>query len=142
MPSKPDASWFRRLCEQRDWSIRELARRCEIDNATMSRLLSGKQPPRIVHAEAIAAVLNVSVGEVLQRLGVNLGSRSEPPMPVTNEMRSQAESLAADLLESKDKASTVWAAALRAFMNMKRAEQAKLLGAELALQVQRRASRR
>lgn len=86
-------------------------------------------------------MLNVSVGEVLQRLGVDLGSRSDAAMPVTDEMRSQAESLAADLLESKDKASTVWAAALRAFMNMKRAEQAKLLGAELALQVQRRASR-
>lgn len=65
-----DKDWFLLRLEEKDKSVRGLARHMEIDPSAVSRMLSGERRMKMEEATSIAQFLGVHVKEVLKHAGV------------------------------------------------------------------------
>lgn len=61
-------------------SLEELAERCESDKGNLSRIFHQQQRPRVDALEPLAAGLEVSVYELLVRIGAVDPALDTPPM--------------------------------------------------------------
>lgn len=62
--------WLSNILEQRGWSYRELARRMDLDQARLSRTLSGKRKATIDFYKKLAEVLEETPETVLRLAGI------------------------------------------------------------------------
>lgn len=73
-----DTQWFKAVLAYKKTSQRQLAFKMDMDPASMSRILKGKQPMRMVEAEMMSNLLGVPLEEILFHAGLkSLG----PPHP-------------------------------------------------------------
>ena len=56
----------------------ELAEKAEVDRATISRLINGKQSTKMKTARKIAGVLRVEIEQVIEFEGILLPKKEEP----------------------------------------------------------------
>lgn len=61
--------WMTKQLIARDWSLRYLSEQTTIDVATLSKMMNGKRPLTLQHAEKIAESLNCSMNDVLHAAG-------------------------------------------------------------------------
>jgi transcriptional regulator with XRE-family HTH domain len=71
-------TWLAEQLQKRDWSMSELARRCGVSHATISRLISGNQNPSPELCREIARALVVPPENVFRKAGLL------PPEPDPN----------------------------------------------------------
>lgn len=67
-----DKQWFMRRLQERNRSVRGLARHLEVNASAMSRMLNGERRMKIEEANLIASFLGAPVEEVLKHAGVSL----------------------------------------------------------------------
>lgn len=67
-----DKDWFVHKLDERDKSVRGLAKHLDIDPSAVSRMLSGERRMKMEEANSIAQFLGVHVKEVLQHAGVSI----------------------------------------------------------------------
>lgn len=77
-PPNIDKDWFLNILEERNQSVRGLARHMEIDASAVSRMFSGERRMKMEEANLIALFLGVSVKEVLQHAGVAIDNDGQP----------------------------------------------------------------
>lgn len=64
--------WFKDQLEEREISLRSLARQMNMDPSALSRMLSGQRKMQIEEAREIAHFLRLPVSEVLRHAGVSV----------------------------------------------------------------------
>lgn len=75
------AAWLRsRMVELDIGSLEELAELCGSDKGNLSRIFHQKQRPRVDALEPLARALQISVYELLVRIGAVDPSAEEPPI--------------------------------------------------------------
>lgn len=70
-------AWLSNELEQRGWSYRELARRMELDQSRLSRVLSGKRKATVDFYKKVAEALGEAPETVLREAGI-LASEDDP----------------------------------------------------------------
>jgi DNA-binding Xre family transcriptional regulator len=65
-----NTEWFRNKLAEREMSMRGLARKIELDPASVSLMLRGKRRMTTAEANKIATILGIQVTEVLRQAGV------------------------------------------------------------------------
>lgn len=70
MQAKVNTEWFRAQLAEREMSMRGLAKKMELDPASVSLMLRGMRRMTTAEANKIANLLNVPVTEVLRQAGV------------------------------------------------------------------------
>lgn len=83
MPKEPiniDSDWFYKRIDAADMSLREVARKIDMDPTALSRTLRGQRRLQMGEVERLADVLSVTLDDVLSHAGVPIGQdRSAPP---------------------------------------------------------------
>lgn len=69
-PSSVNTEWFRTILAEREMSMRGLAKKMELDPASVSLMLRGMRRMTTAEANKIATILGVQVTEVLRQAGV------------------------------------------------------------------------
>ena len=69
-PSGVNTDWFRAILAERQMSMRGLAKKMELDPASVSLMLRGMRRMTTAEANKIATILGVQVTEVLRQAGV------------------------------------------------------------------------
>jgi transcriptional regulator with XRE-family HTH domain len=63
-------TWLAAELKYQGWSMSELARRCDVSHATISRIISGERNPSASVCTAIAKAFKMSQEDVLRRAGI------------------------------------------------------------------------
>lgn len=78
-----NTEWFQQMIEERFGSQRRLAKEMAIDQSAVVRILNGERRMQIDEAEQLADLLEVSLIEVLENVGVKFDSpRRRGPCPL------------------------------------------------------------
>ena len=72
MPQTIDKKWFLKLLDERQISVRGLARHMDLDASAVSRMLSGQRKMQMDEARTIAHFLRAPVSEVMKHAGVSV----------------------------------------------------------------------
>ena len=62
--------WLQGELNRREWRATDLARKADIDNGMISRILSGAREPSVKTLEKIADAFSLPVDEVMQRANI------------------------------------------------------------------------
>lgn len=89
MSSKIDSDWFVSRLTDRRLSQRGLAKLMGVDPAAVSLMFRGKRKITVEEAAQLAVLLDVSVTEVLERLGMPV--HGEPKVPLIGHTNNQYE---------------------------------------------------
>ncbi|MGJ5032254.1 helix-turn-helix domain-containing protein [Bradyrhizobium sp. HKCCYLS2038] len=73
-----DGAWFTKRLEEKQLSMRGLARHLELDVSAVSRMFSGSRKMKMNEASAIAHFLGAPVSEVLKHAGVSVDIDGQP----------------------------------------------------------------
>jgi transcriptional regulator with XRE-family HTH domain len=77
-------TWLTEQLQQRDWSMSELARRCGVSHATISRIIGGSQNPSPELCREMARALTLSPETVFRKAGL-LPPEPDSSDPLLNE---------------------------------------------------------
>ncbi|HXF44889.1 MAG TPA: helix-turn-helix transcriptional regulator [Burkholderiaceae bacterium] len=75
---KVDKTWFEERLKERGISLCELGRRLAVDVWSIYHTFSGKREMRLIEAEYIAEILNVSLIEVIRHAGIRVAEFHVP----------------------------------------------------------------
>lgn len=75
---QPDKHWFKVRLAELGHTQRALAKVLDIDPAAVTLMLQGKRKIELKEAVALARLLDVSVEEILERVGVDLRGVRKP----------------------------------------------------------------
>ncbi len=71
--------WLLKELDDRRWSMREFARRCEVSESTISRVVSGKRNPSSDLCRRMAEVLHLPPERIFREAGLLPRSAEESP---------------------------------------------------------------
>ncbi|MBY8913530.1 helix-turn-helix domain-containing protein [Bacillus sp. YC2] len=69
------------LLEENSLSMRKLSTLTNIDTATISRIINGKQKANLKHLQEFSKHLHISLEELLEASGIDIGNDKETPSP-------------------------------------------------------------
>lgn len=113
--------WLQGELNRREWRATDLARKADIDNGMISRILSGAREPSVKTLEKIADAFSLPVDEVMQRANI---------LPPKSERSQFANELLYNLEQLDENERQSIAIQIRALVDAKRAKGKKARGSE------------